>query len=109
MMPMNMMRRTTFLSLLAAAAAGYLIGRKELRRDLLKARNGRDALKKIGTHVSEDASALADDVRDAIGNEKLQKQWTHMRKGLGHRFHQAQKAVKDTAKTVSGKFEKSEK
>lgn len=97
--PMHM-RRTLLFTGFLGIISGYLLGRKELREDLMEAKNSSEAARVIGEHLSEDTSQLADDVRTFMKSEKMHRKWGVMKRTLANRFKRAKKETRSMARTA---------
>jgi gas vesicle protein len=103
-----MKKLSLLIGALGGAMAGYLFSNKQLRKDLATAKDAETAARLLGKHLQRDGKQLAEQARDFIESEDVQRNWrkakeyTHetfqtARRELMKLVHRAEDAAGDAA------------
>ena len=88
-----MKKLSLLIGTLGGAFAGYLFSNKQLRKDLVAAKDAESAAKLLGKHLQRDGKKLAEQVQDFVGSDEVQKNWKKAKEYTHQSFTAARKEL----------------
>lgn len=93
-----MKKVSMFLGALGGAMAGYLLSNKKLREELIETDDPKKAAKILGAHLQKDGHAFAQDVKEFVESEPVQKKVKEAKKYADKQYAMAKKEVRKAVK-----------
>lgn len=91
---------------LGGALSGYLMSNKKLRQQLVKAKDKKEAAKILGESIKQSGSDLAQDAKELLESESVQKTFGDFRTFANKKWTEVQKEIGSYAKKATGHAKK---
>jgi phage-related tail protein len=105
-----MMKKLSLLvGTLGGAMAGYLFSNKRLREQLGNAKDAESAARLLGKHLQHDGKKLANQVREFVESDEVQKNVTKAKKYASKKMNEAKKELNTLVKKGTKKAKKTVK